>query len=357
MQPRTIHILVLDSTTPFRNTIQQAISSDAALVMLPETGADGNLEQAALQSSPDVVILNELSENGSVEARLSRLSKISSYAPCIVIGPGKTETEMAVGAHDAEFIKMPTLNSKSSVPAFYREICTKVRLAASAAAVMRMTAGNIFHQFSVSSSAASPASSISLAGGGKHFRYNLIAIGASTGGTEATAAIIQNLPAEMPPIVITQHMPPDFTRMYAERLDRISRLTVSEAKSGVRLLPGIAVVAAGGSHMYVKKDAGGYYIRSAPGEKVNGHCPSVGVTFDSVAECAGGDAIGVILTGMGSDGAEALLRMRQAGAFTVGQDQASCVVYGMPMVAYNIGAVMRQAPLDQIAGILVDRIH
>ncbi len=356
MQPRTIHILVLDPTTPFRNTVQQAISSDTALVLLPQTGADGNLEQAVLQSSPDVVILNELSENGSVEARLSRLSKISSYAPCIVIGPGKTETEMAVGAHDAEFIKMPALNSKSSVPAFYREICTKVRLAASAAAVMRMTAGNIFHSPSVPTAEA-PASSISLGGGRKHFRYNLIAIGASTGGTEATAAIIQSLPAEMPPIVITQHMPPDFTRMYAERLNRISRLTVSEAKSGARLLPGTAVVAAGGCHMYVKKDAGGYYIRSAPGEKVNGHCPSVGVTFDSVAECAGSDAIGVILTGMGSDGAAALLRMRQAGAFTVGQDQASCVVYGMPMVAYNIGAVMRQAPLDQIAGILLDRIH
>lgn len=356
MQPRTIHILVLDPTAPFRDTIQQAISSDAALVMLPETGADGNLERAVLQSSPDVVILNELSETGSVSARLDRLSKTASYAPCIVIGPGGMETSMAVGSHDAEFIKMPSLNSKSSVPAFYREICTKVRLAASASAVMRMAAGHIPNTPSVSPAA--PLSSTPFSGGGKRkFRYNLIAIGASTGGTEATATIIQRLPAEMPPIVITQHMPPDFTRMYAERLDRISHLSVSEAKNGARLFPGTAIVAAGGCHMYVKKDAQGYYIRSAPGEKVNGHCPSVGVTFDSAAECAGSDAIGVLLTGMGSDGAEALLRMRKAGAFTVGQDQASCVVYGMPMVAYNIGAVMQQAPLDQIAGILVDRIH
>lgn len=141
--------------------------------------------------------------------------------------------------------------------------------------------------------------------------------------------------------------------MYAERLNSISKLHVTEAEDGDRVLSGSALVAAGGKHMTLKRDSRGYYVKCAEGERVNGHCPSVGVLFDSVAAAAGSVATGVLLTGMGRDGAEGLLKMRQAGAFTVGQDEASCVVYGMPMVAYQIGAVVKQAPLSEIASILI----
>jgi two-component system chemotaxis response regulator CheB len=184
----------------------------------------------------------------------------------------------------------------------------------------------------------------------------VVAIGASTGGTEATAAILRDLPAEMPGIVIVQHMPANFTRMYAERLDRVSRLKVSEAKTGDRVEPGTALVAPGGKHLYLRKDAKGYYVRCARGEKVNGHCPSVDELFNSVAAAAGKEAIGVILTGMGRDGARGLLSMRRAGAYTIGQDRESCVVYGMPMAAYELGAVKVQAPVEKIAGMLSSQV-
>lgn len=382
LQTKIIQVLVLDASIPFRNVVQQAVGRDTSLHILPETGAGCSLEQAVQRSSPDVIILSEESAGGAgnLGKRLERLrpSDLTAFAPCIVIGPGAPGTVQTIGEHDAEFVQLPKMNSSTGAASFGNEVCTKVKLAASAAAVMRLTASNAVRaaamrqgtqvsapvpSYQQPNSTSNPSitalrpSMPHIAGVSGHYRYNIIAIGASTGGTEATAQILENLPADMPGIVITQHMPPDFTRMYADRLDRICKLSVSEAKDGVRICPGTAVVAAGGLHMYLKKDSQGYYVHCAPGEKVNGHCPSVGVLFDSVAQCAGRDAVGVILTGMGQDGAEELLHLRQAGAFTVGQDQKTCVVYGMPMVAYNIGAVMQQAPLEQIADILIKRVH
>lgn len=187
-------------------------------------------------------------------------------------------------------------------------------------------------------------------------KYNIIAIGASTGGTEATAQVLEKLPANIPGIVIVQHMPAGFTRMYAERLDKNTALNVSEAKDGDRVKRGSVLIAEGGKHMRLAKDIHGYFVKCSSGERVNGHCPSVGVLFSSVAHTAGADAIGVILTGMGSDGAEGLLEMRKAGAYTIGQDKNSCVVYGMPMVAYEKGAVARQAPLSAIPGIILSKL-
>jgi len=177
---------------------------------------------------------------------------------------------------------------------------------------------------------------------------NIIAIGASTGGVEAIVSIVKQFPADMPPVLITQHMPEKFTAMFASRLDGLSKLEVKEAVDGDRVRSGQAIVAAGKYHMTLKRDNDGYYISSKPGEKVSGHCPSVDVLFNSVANVAGENAIGVILTGMGEDGARGLLEMKKQGAFTIGQDKGSCVVYGMPMVAYKIGAVDIQKPLDEI---------
>ncbi|MBQ8410502.1 MAG: chemotaxis protein CheB [Ruminiclostridium sp.] len=183
-----------------------------------------------------------------------------------------------------------------------------------------------------------------------------MALGASTGGTDALVEVVKRLPANTPPVLITQHMPPTFTKMFAERIDRISPMRAKEAEDGDRLEQGLIIVAAGGNQMRLYKDARGYYITSRPGEKVSGHCTSVDVLFTSVAETAGSNAIGAILTGMGADGAEGLLKMREAGAYTIGQDEETCVVYGMPGVAYKKGAVMTQLPLQKIAEHIISKV-
>lgn len=350
MIQKNTRILVLSDSVMFRDTIRHAVLNDSSLEILPDNLMRESPEAVAQKNRPDVIVL---SENPGMNWKLAELldqvkpCSQTNFAPCVVIGEGSSETARTVGLHDAEFIRLPSYQNNAAIDVFSKEFCTIVKLAAAAAISMRITSAN---------AAAKPAVSISAAASSGNFRYHIIAIGASTGGTEATASIIEKLPSSMPGIVITQHMPQDFTRMYAERLNRISKLSISEAKDGDRVLPGTALVAPGGLQMQLKKDSNGYYVHCAPGEKVNGHCPSVGVLFDSAAKCAGKDAIGVILTGMGHDGANELLHMREAGAFTIGQDRETCVVYGMPMVAYNVGAVTQQLPLERIADTLVQRI-
>ncbi len=184
----------------------------------------------------------------------------------------------------------------------------------------------------------------------------VIALGASTGGTEALERVVRRFPEDTPPVVIVQHMPAGFTKLYAERLNRSCAMEVKEAEDGDRLRRGLIIIGAGDFHLRLQKDARGFYVSSKSGERVSGHCPSVDVLFNSVASAAGPNAIGAILTGMGRDGADGLLAMRQAGAFTIGQDKDSCVVYGMPMEAYKIGAVEVQAPLDKIPEIILGSI-
>ncbi len=184
---------------------------------------------------------------------------------------------------------------------------------------------------------------------------NLIAIGASTGGTEAILSVVKNFPANTAGIVITQHMPAGFTKMYAQRLNGICAMEVKEAENGDHVIPGRMLIAPGGLQMRLVKMGLGYTVSVQPGEKVNGHAPSVDVLFDSVAEVAGNKAVGVILTGMGADGAKGLLHMRQKGAYTIGQDKESCVVYGMPMEAYKMGAVCQQGSLLTIPKLVLDQ--
>ncbi len=181
----------------------------------------------------------------------------------------------------------------------------------------------------------------------------IVAIGASTGGTEAVRMVLEQLPANAPGIVIAQHMPAGFTRSFAERLRRVTRLHVAEAAGGERVIPGSVFIAPGDFHLLLARDGANYVTRLEQSAAVNRHRPSVDVLFDSVADSAAGNAIGVILTGMGKDGAQGLLRMRAAGAHTIGQDEASSVVYGMPREAQEIGAVTEQLPLDAIAGAIL----
>jgi two-component system chemotaxis response regulator CheB len=185
----------------------------------------------------------------------------------------------------------------------------------------------------------------------------VIAIGASTGGTVALTQIINDLPPDIPGVVIVQHMPPVFTRMFADRLNETSRLTVQEAKSGDRIITGRVLIAPGGQHMEVIRSGGYYHVECKEGEKVNGHCPSVDVLFNSVARYAGSNALGIILTGMGKDGAEGLLNMKKNGARTFSQDESSSVVFGMPNEAFKNGGAEELVPLQKISSKMVQVIN
>lgn len=184
----------------------------------------------------------------------------------------------------------------------------------------------------------------------------VVAIGASTGGTEAIRTVLASLPERMPPIVMVQHMPESFTRSFAQRLDGQSRLQVIEAAGGELLQPGYAYLAPGHSHLSIRKRTGGYGLELARTEPVNRHRPSVDVLFNSVAREAKATAIGIILTGMGKDGARGLLAMREAGAWTIGQDESTCIVYGMPREAAMLGGVAEVVPLERIAERLLVRL-
>lgn len=181
----------------------------------------------------------------------------------------------------------------------------------------------------------------------------IIAIGASTGGTEAIFNILKTLHPQIPGIVVAQHIPPIFSKMFADRLNDTTQLRAKEAQNGDFVEQGRVLIAPGGQHMRIKKVGERFRVECFEGEKVNGHCPSIDILFESVAKEVGEGAIGVILTGMGYDGAKGLLAMRRKGARTLGQDEKSSIVYGMPKVAFEIGAVEKQIPLEIIAQTLV----
>ncbi len=185
----------------------------------------------------------------------------------------------------------------------------------------------------------------------------IIGLGASTGGTEATLEVMKRLPADIPGMLIVQHMPVGFTQMYAERLNRLCHMEVREAKHGDEIHRGLALLAPADFQMRVVRSGSRYTVSCQPGEKVSGHRPSVDALFFSMAEQVRCKMVGIIMTGMGRDGADGLLKMRQAGAYTIGQDKESSVVYGMPMVAYNIGAVQIQGSCEDIAGILLRQLQ
>lgn len=185
----------------------------------------------------------------------------------------------------------------------------------------------------------------------------IVAIGASTGGTVAIERILSVMPPDAPGIVITQHMPELFTKSFADRLDGLCRIKVKEAQDGDSVVPGVALIAPGNQHMLLQRSGARYFVNVKFGPLVNRHRPSVEVMFNSVARAAGRNALGVILTGMGGDGAKGLLQMREAGAATIAQDESSCVVFGMPKVAIDVGAVERVLPLDRIPEAILESVR
>jgi len=205
--------------------------------------------------------------------------------------------------------------------------------------------------------AATPLPPIPLLGKKPALDQVIIGLGASTGGTEATLEVLKRLPADIPAMLIVQHMPPGFTQMYAERLNRLCQMEVREAKHGDEVRRGLALLAPADYQMRIVRSGSRYTVSCIQGgEKVSGHRPSVDALFHSMAENVRCTMLGVIMTGMGADGAKGLLAMRQKGAYTIGQDQKSCVVYGMPNAAYKLGAVCEQASCENIASVLLRRL-
>jgi two-component system chemotaxis response regulator CheB len=262
---------------------------------------------------------------------------------------------LELGAVD--FVAKPKIGISDGLKLLAEDITDKIRIAAkahikrlAAPAPAPTGAGQATH-------GASAPPRPAVASLGRLSTEKLIFIGASTGGTEATKEVLVDLPPDSPGVVITQHMPPGFTRSYAARLDGLCRIRVKEATDGERILPGHAYIAPGGLHLSVERSGANYIARVRDGEPVNRHKPSVEVLFESAARVVGPNAFGIMLTGMGADGAKAMKMMRDAGSYNVCQDEASCVVFGMPREAIAHGAANEVLPLNQIAGHLIDKLR
>jgi len=333
-----IRVLVVDDSATMRGLITAALRRDRDIEVVG-TATDPLEARAAIKAlNPDVITLDiEMPNMNGLEF----LEKLMRLRPMPVVmmstltqaGAEATLQALEIGAFDC--VGKPT-NVANGAEA-YAELTQKVKLAAKSASRSRP------------SGASSPRRT------GYRANGSLVAIGSSTGGVEALLSIISRFPEGCPPTVVTQHMPATFTKSFAARLDRACGATVEEAYDGAPLEPGrIYVAPGGGCHLEVVRSAG-LRCRLREGEPVSGHRPSVDVLFKSVAEATGAASLGVILTGMGRDGAQGLLALRQAGAHTLGQDENTCVVYGMPRVAFEIGAVERQLPLSALGEAILDQ--
>ncbi len=341
---KTIKVLIVDDSILFRQMMIQHFMNVPNIQIVGYAINATDARQKILQFQPDVVTLDvEMPGMSGIDFLKKFLPE--HPVPVILVSSLNIRVFDALSYGAVDFIRKPDMKASYSKEAFFTSLEAKVIIASQAHVRIPSASGK---------PAINPASLPPLS-------YNvlsstIIAIGASTGGTETTLEILKSLPKEMPGIVVTQHMPEGFTAMYAQRLDRLCKLSVKEAKHGDPILPGQVLIAPGSLQMKVVPAQKGYMVQCVKGEKVNGHCPSVDVLFSSVAENVGLKKVGIILTGMGRDGADGLLKMRQKGAFTIGQDKNSSVVYGMPMVAQNIGAVCVQASYKNIASVLLNHL-
>lgn len=337
MSARRVRVLVVDDSAVARAALTRGLSQDPNIEVVGQARDPFEARDQILALSPEVMTLDvEMPRMDGVEflRRLMPQRPIPTVVVSSLSQRGGQVAMDALAAGAVDVVCKPSRNLSGGLEAMIGELCTKVKIAATVNVAWRKTR----------EAPAPRTTPTALA----ETTDKIIAIGASTGGTEAIRAVLETFPANAPGVVIVQHMPPGFTTTFAQRLDETCSMQVREAKDGDRLFPGRALVAPGALQLKVIRSGGEYLVEVRPGDKVSGHCPSVDVMFRSVAACAGRNAVGVILTGMGSDGAAGLLEMRKIGATTVGQDEATCVIYGMPRVAWENGAVERQKPLDLI---------
>ncbi len=334
MQP--IKVLVVEDSMVFRELLVQNLNRDPAIQVVATARDPYEARDAIIAHKPDVMTLDvELPRMNGIEFLRKLMPQYP--LPVVVISSLSDKVFDALNAGAVDFVAKPAVTAREQLEAFIKnELLVKIKIASTAN--ISQIKQKAMHQMEQSSVLTSRGSDL------------VVAIGASTGGTEAIFSVVQNFGADIPGVVIVQHMPPGFTSMYAKRLDNQCRVIVKEAETGDQVKPGHVLIAPGGDrHMRLVKVNGVYQVECKAGPKVNGHCPSVDVLFDSVAKVAGPKALGIILTGMGGDGAKGLLEMRRAGARTIGQDESTCVVYGMPKVAYDLGAVEYQEKLQDVA--------
>ena len=348
-----IKVMVVDDSALVRQAVTQAIAADPGIEVIA-TAQDPLFAIEKMKTLwPDVLVVDI--EMPRMDG-LTFLKKIMSEHPTPVIicsslaEKGAQVTMEALAAGAFTIITKPKLGVKSFLQDSANDILTAIKSAARAnmGAVRRMTGTPLAKapapKLSADAMLSSQHSGASMYG----TTDRLVAIGTSTGGTQALEAVLTRLPAVCPGIVIVQHMPEKFTALFADRLNSLCQLEVREAQNGDRVMPGRALIAPGGRHMMLKRSGAQYYVEVADGPLVNRHKPSVDVLFRSVAQVAGKNALGIIMTGMGDDGARGMKEMHDAGAQTVAEDESTCVVFGMPKEAIRLGGVDKVTPLDRI---------
>lgn len=337
-----IKVLIVDDSALMRQLLTSILEADPEITVVGAAGDPYAAREKILALKPDVLTLDIEMPRMDGLTFLEKLMK-GHPMPVVMIstlttrGADTTLRALSLGAID--FVAKPKLDFASGTVEQADEIVAKVKAAARARvrplpsiAKAAPTAPGKTYQFSAT--------------------HKVVAIGASTGGTEALKDVLLPLPADFPGIVIVQHMPEAFTRQFAERLNSMCKISVKEARDGDRILPGSALLAPGGHHMTVVRSGMEYAVHVYRGEPVNRHMPSVDVLFSSCARQLGRNSVGVILTGMGADGARGMLEMKQSDALTIAQDETSCVVFGMPREAIHMGGVDHVVPLPRVAATL-----
>lgn len=362
-------VVVVDDSALVRSLLSEIINRQPDMECIGAASDPIVAREMIRNLNPDVITLDvEMPRMDGIDflSKLMRLRPMPVVMVSTLTERGADVTMKALELGAIDFVAKPKIGVADGLRQLTQDITDKIRVAAQArihrqpAAPLAATqhAANGAPGAHPAHAPAAPAHPhVTLASLGRLSTEKLIFIGASTGGTEATKEVLMSLPADSPAVVITQHMPPGFTRSYAARLDGLCKIRVKEADDGERILPGHAYIAPGGLHLSVEKSGANYVARVRDGEPVNRHKPSVEVLFKSAAACAGPNAVGIMLTGMGADGAKAMREMRDAGAYCVAQDEASCVVFGMPREAIAAGAVQEVLPLTKIAAHLMDHLR
>jgi two-component system chemotaxis response regulator CheB len=339
----TTRVLIIDDSALMRQLLTSLLSEDPDIEVV-EAAPDPLVAREMIKAlNPDVVTLDV--EMPHMDG-LTFLRKIMTLRPMPVVmistltQAGTEVTLEALEAGAVDFVAKPTSSVGPAMAALAEELRAKVKSAAKTRVRLRP---------------AQPKPRLPQRQALNRQTGKILMVGASTGGVEALKTLLMDLPPDCPPTLITQHMPERFTAAFANRLNRECPMTVCEAADGQRIQPGSVYIAPGAHHLELSREGLALICRLNDGPPVSGHRPSVDVLFRSGARIAGSKAIGVILTGMGKDGADGLLELRKAGARTLGQDEASSLIYGMPRVAFERGAVERQFPLTDLAGAIVDR--
>ena len=347
---KKIRVVVVDDSALVRGLLTEIINRQHDMACVGAANDPLIAREMIRELNPDVITLDvEMPKMDGIEflSRLMRLRPMPVVMISTLTAKGAEVTIRALELGAVDFVAKPRIGVASGLNELGSEIVDKIRIAANAHV----------HRHVVSATAAQNAQSVATPlGMGRLSTEKIICIGASTGGTEAVREVLTRLPADCPAIVITQHMPAGFTRSFATRLDSLCQIAVKEVENGERILPGHAYIAPGGRQFHINRSGANYVAVVDDGEPVNRHRPSVEVLFKSAAQFAGRNAYGIMLTGMGNDGAAAMRIMKDAGSYNYVQDEASCIVFGMPREAIAHGAADEVLPLTHIAGALIARL-